>query len=602
MRNHRKLLVLLSAAGALLSSSAVSGAGNQTYAAGTATSGAFASASAATGVPVAVLQSLCYMEGRLSNHGGTASIDGGYGCMHLVQNRQADTLDQAARDLGVGVPQLRTDMATNIRGGAAVLRDEALALSPSHTLPTTLAGWYGAVAAYSHASTRSTALMYADAVYQLVNSGFSAPTDRGETISLAPRAVTPDRTTASAVRAAGTLPAGCAVDANVDYAPAVDCIVPTSYDCNPLPAIAPCTYAGANRPTDFDIKQIVIHDVEGSAQDAISVFQDINSGVSVQYIVGGDGTVYQTLHEHDVPFGAGNRWYNNHSINIEHGGFDATGFLWYNATEYLASAKLVAHLIGKYGIPLDHDHIVSHGTIPGPFLAATPNHVDPGPYWLWDYYLGLVGQQAEAQKAPAGATGLHANVITLHPSTDRRPLGRNGTETAANFNFFYVYQGPSTASGLVPQIVGSSDVTDESANVEPDTSFPVLARVRDPAGTGDTMFQIAYGEFDQAQASPSSLFQTSHLAWLAVPPGAADEGPGTAVLLTGANGGPASVFGRPATNELYHIGAAATGSVFVSAYSVLEDGTTNLWYEINFNHRQAWVPAAEVTILPPVGG
>jgi hypothetical protein len=349
---------------------------------------------------------------------------------------------------------------------------------------------------------------------------------------------------------------------------------------------------------DLSIEQVVIHDVEGSAQDAISDFQDPNRAASVQYVVGSDGTVYQTLHEKDVPFGAGNFWYNEHSINIEHAGFDATGFLWYNATEYLASAKLVAHLLRKYGIPLDHDHIVSHGTVPGPFLAFTPNHVDPGPYWLWDYYLGLIRQQGVA----APATTRTDNVITLHPATDRRPLGPNGTETPANFNFFYLYQGPSTASGLVPQIVGSSDVTDESANVEPDVSYPFLARVKDPAGTGDTMFEIAYGEFDQAQASPPSLFQTSHLAWLAVAPGAADPGPGTAVVLQGTAGGPAAVFGRPTTGDLYHIGDAASGSVFASAYSVLEDGTANRWFEINFNHRQAWVPAAEVTIVPPVGG
>src|SRR5207253_877703 len=230
---------------------------------------------------------------------------------------------------------------------------------------------------------------------------------------------------------------------------------------------APCTYNGANRPTDLSIGQVVIHDVEGSAQDAISDFQDPTRAASVQYVVGSDGTVYQTLHEKDVPFGAGNFWYNEHSINIEHGP------------------------IRQQGVPMP-------------------------------------------------ATRRAANVITLHPATDRRPLGPNGTETAANFNFFYLYQGPSTASGLVPQIVGSSDVTDESANVEPDVSYPFLARVKDPAGTGDTMFEIAYGEFDQAQATPSSLFQTSHLAWLAVPPGTADPGPGTSVLVRGVAGGPAA--------------------------------------------------------------
>src|SRR5437879_1077871 len=191
-------------AAALLFGATAPGAASPAYAAGSSASGAFAQASAETGVPAPVLQALCYLEGRLSNHGGTPSIDGGFGCMHLVQNGNADTLDQAAQDLGVGVSQLKVDMPTNIRGGAAVLRDESLALSASHALPTTLAGWYGAVAAYGHASTRSTALMYADAVYGLLGRGFSARTDHGETISLAPEAVTPDRATATAVKAAST--------------------------------------------------------------------------------------------------------------------------------------------------------------------------------------------------------------------------------------------------------------------------------------------------------------------------------------------------------------------------------------------------------------
>ena len=81
---------------------------------------------------------------------------------------------------------------------------------------------------------------------------------------------------------------------------------------------------------------------------------------------------------------------NEQSIGIEHTGFGATGYQWYNTAQYLASAKLVAYLLNKYHIPLDHDHIVSHGTVPAAFLKASPNHVDPGPYWLWDYYFNLI--------------------------------------------------------------------------------------------------------------------------------------------------------------------------------------------------------------------
>ncbi len=483
---------------------------------------------------------------------------------------------------------------TNILGGAAVLRDEALQLSSSHTLPKTLAGWYGTVAAYSHATIRSTAIMYADSLYKLLNSGFNAQTESGETVTLATQNVQPDHTTAASVKGAKTLPTGCVADKKVDYPGAIDCIVdPNTFDCNLVASTAPCTYDGANRPTDLSILQVVIHDIEGTAQNALNVFQDPNSFVSVNYIVDSDGTVYQVIREKDIAFHAGNFWYNQHSVGIEHAGFDATGFQWYNATEYLASAKLTAYLLKKYHLPLDRAHVVAHGATPSPFLAVAPNHVDPGPYWLWDYYLNLIHQQG----VPFPKGNFQAHIVTLKPSTDLRPFGRNGTETPANFNFFFLYNGPSTASGLIPQQGDGTDITDVTNNIEPAIGYYFLAKVKDPAGTGDTMYEVWYGEEDQAHANPSSLFATAHLAWLAVPRGAAVEGQGTAIALSGANGAAAEIFGKPITSEQFHIGDAASKAIFVSGYTVIEDGGTTLWYEINYNHRQAWVPASEVTVV-----
>ena len=557
---------------------------------------AFDQAAQEFGVPSSILKALCYMEGRLSNHGGSPSMDGGYGCTHLVKNKHGDTLDQAAQALGVNTQQLKLDISTTLRGTAAVLRDDAVRLSSTHSVPTNLADWYGAIAQYSAATTRSTALMYADSVYKLLNSGFSAQTERSETITLAPQVVKPNTATAIGVHFATTLPTGCTNDGNVDYPGAIDCILdPNIYDCNIVPPTAPCNYEDANRPQDFAISHVVIHDIEGTALDAINVFQDPNSGVSVHYIVDSDGTVYQIVHEKDIAYHAGNFWYNEHSVGIEHAGFDATGFLWYNATEYLSSARLTAYLLKKYVIPLDHAHIVSHGTIPSPFLAVAPNHVDPGPYWLWDYYLRLI----HSQGVPFPDDKSPSHIITLRPGTDRRPFGGNGTETPANFNFFYLYNGPSTASGLIPQQEDGSDVTDVTNNVEPAISYYYLAKVKDPAGTGDTLYEIWYGEEDHAHDPTPSLFANGKLAWLAVPRGAVVEGEGTIVALNGTQGQLPLISGTPTTGSRYYIGDTLNGSLFVSAYTVIEDGTTNLWYEINYNHRQAWVPASEVTVVQP---
>src|SRR5579864_6541852 len=57
---------------------------------------AFDQASKEFHVPVEILKTICYMEGRLSNHQGYPSVDRGYGCMHLVKNNRVDTLDTAA--------------------------------------------------------------------------------------------------------------------------------------------------------------------------------------------------------------------------------------------------------------------------------------------------------------------------------------------------------------------------------------------------------------------------------------------------------------------------------------------------------------------------
>src|SRR5258708_21495279 len=99
-------------------------------------SAAFANAASDFSVPVELLKAICYLEGRLSNHTGFPSADNGFGCMHLVKNGHSDTLDQAARELHVKVEQLQLDLATNIRGGAILLHNDALHLAPDHHMPT----------------------------------------------------------------------------------------------------------------------------------------------------------------------------------------------------------------------------------------------------------------------------------------------------------------------------------------------------------------------------------------------------------------------------------------------------------------------------------
>jgi hypothetical protein len=602
-------------AGALPSNSAVA-------ASTTTAEQAFTQASQETGVPSELLKAICEIEGNLSMHGGAPSVSEGYGCMNLIQQtdtdgckailenkgdacthhftrRQIDTLDQAAQLLHVSSAQIKTDFAINIRAGAWILRTQALALSSTHTLPTTLANWYGTVAAYSNATVPSTSSMYADAVFKLLQTGFTAQTDQGDNVTLPAQTVTSNRATMNVK--SSTLPVGC-TNSPAEYAPAINCILdPATHDCNVVADNQPCNYESANRPQDLAITHIVIHDVEGSALAALATFQDPNSAVSAHYIIDTDGTIYQVLRNQDIGYHAGNYWYNQHSIGIEHAGFDADGYKWYNATQYLASAKLVAYLIKKYHIPFDHNHIVSHGTIPSPFLAVAPNHVDPGPYWLWEYYGKLILQQ----EVPLPAPTLHSGLVTLFPASGRRPFGPHGTETQDNFNLFSLYVGPSTASGLIPHSGDATDITDETTNIETAITYYYSDKQIDQAGTGKIMYKIWYGEEDQPGAPyPANHYAHAKQAWLAVPFGAALEGIGSgrAVSLNQQSASVAPVYGRPATQAAgysnYQIGEAPNGAIFVSGYTATiteADGTQTLWYEINYNHRQAWVPASEIT-------
>jgi N-acetyl-anhydromuramyl-L-alanine amidase AmpD len=490
---------------------------------------------------------------------------------------------------------------------------------------------------YGHAASESAATMYADAVYGLLMQGYQTTLSDGEVFTQEPLQINVDKSSISEMALTYTLPAGCKYGlSGVDYPHAIDCVLnPQTYDCNVTAPGSGCTYSSANRPTDLAIKDIVIHDIEGTALNALNWFQNVNSSVSAHYIVDTNGLVYQVIREKDIAYQAGNWWYNEHSIGIEHAGYDATGYAWYNATEYLASARLTAYLLLKYHIPLDHSHIVSHGTIPAPTLATSPNHVDPGPYWLWEYYFYLI----HLQGVPVPGMTKHYNVVTLHPATDKKPSGSYGHETKYNFNFFKLYQYPSTRSHLIPYLGSAYDITNETFNVEPLMSYYYVAARLDAAGTGDTMYEIWYGANDRG--SQGSYLADARLAWLAVPRGYATvsycQAYCWALKLQGPNASAAKIYGRPTTDSQYIIGYAKAGSIFISTMRVAEDppppppptptptatatytptatatattgavtiaplamvtlATGDIWYAINFNHRQAWVPASEALFV-----
>jgi len=304
------------ALGALSVPANVSAAARHTAGSGTI-AGAARAAQQRFGVPASLLEAICYFEGHLSDHGGAPSSAGGYGCMDLARNSQLDTLGQAERLLRAPASSLRRSQALNIAGAAAVLRADAISLSPAHRVPATLGGWYGAIAKYSGAA-HDIAVMYADQVYRILRGGLTATAPSGEVVRIAPAAVTPDTGAAAHVGATPALPANCTSNPGTDYPSAYNCIVPTSY--------AGVTYDTAHRPGGLPLLAVTIHDTEESLDNTIATFWNKGNGVSIHYVVDTDGSVYQCLHEKDVAFQNGNFWYNQRTIGIEHVGVDATGY------------------------------------------------------------------------------------------------------------------------------------------------------------------------------------------------------------------------------------------------------------------------------------
>src|SRR5439155_16239023 len=105
----------------------------------------FTRAAARTGVPLSLLLAVSYVQSYWGDHGGRPSIDGGYGLMDLVHTPERDTLDAAARLLGVTPGRVAHEDALNVLGGARLLARAARARSPHHRLPRTLGGWAPAV-------------------------------------------------------------------------------------------------------------------------------------------------------------------------------------------------------------------------------------------------------------------------------------------------------------------------------------------------------------------------------------------------------------------------------------------------------------------------
>jgi len=346
----------------------VSGAGAETQQG--SLSDEFSQASAEYGVPEELLMAMGYVNTRWEMPPPTASDyehgdpegRGDYGIMALVQNPSRDTLSRAAAITGLPEDQLKTDRASNVRGGAAVLSEMA-----GENRPSDLDGWYDTVSSYGDSA------QYADQVYKVLKSGASADTSTGEHLVLAPQ--------------------------SVDVPPLFSAQATGDYPGSTWYGNGGRNYTNSNREASYNINIIVIHVTQGSWSSAINWFaSSSNTGSSAHYTVrSSDGFIGQSVHEKDIAWHAGWWTTNTHSIGIEHEGY-VNKPSWFTDVMYRSSARLSAYLSKKYDIPIDRKHIIGHDEVPGcPGAGGGTNcHTDPGPYWNWSRYMDLVRGYAGA--------------------------------------------------------------------------------------------------------------------------------------------------------------------------------------------------------------
>ncbi|WP_112470963.1 N-acetylmuramoyl-L-alanine amidase [Streptomyces triticisoli] len=606
---------------------------------------AFASASAEYHVPLSVLMGVSYLQSRWDGHGGAPSVTGGYGPMHLTDARTAlagaphhsegaedprgdgaraalrpdarvpensalpsrlKTLTKAAELTGIPAERLRDDESANIRGGAALLAAAQKKLG--EPLSEDPADWYGAVARFSGADDSTTAAAYANDVYDVIRSGEQRVTDAGQRVVLAslPR-LAPDtaqlaRTGLRRVSAAGT---ECPATVSCEWIPA------------PYEEFGGDDYGNhdlGDRPKSQSIRYIVIHDTEGRWEGVLNLVQD-PTYVSWNYTLRStDGHIAQHVRAKDVAWHAGNWYVNAKSIGLEHEGFLASPDAWYTEAMYRASARLVKYLAGKYGIPLDRQHILGHDTVPGPTAGNIPGmHTDPGPYWDWRHYFELLGRPFEP------TAGRNGGMVTIRPDyaanrpeytgcvTRGEPCATHGSGAVR------LYSQPDTSSPLIKDIGlrpdgGDStiDVNDVASRVETGQQYAVAGR----QGDWTAIWYLGQKAWFQNPAKQPTAVNAA--GFVVTPKAGLDSVPVYGRAYPEKEAYPAGVPVQPVSPLPYQLLAGqkyVVGDLLRGEYDYSVTFTTDshrvvigkdLYYEIQFGHRVAFVRAADVRIQPSV--
>jgi N-acetyl-anhydromuramyl-L-alanine amidase AmpD len=622
----------------------------------------FTAAAQEFGVPLPVLEAVSFYETQWEAHGGQVNAQAGYGPMNLTDltsaeldadglttqsPRYAEMLKapaehsavEAAKLLGVDTDAVQSDETQNIRGGAALLASYAKSYDHGN-LPKQTDGWYAAAARYSQSTEDKVAQTYADGVWTTMRTGETRTTQDGQQITLAPVAhLHPAR---GDVRKLGlkevTPPAS---DQKPECPKTLDCdFVAGGYSLlDPSDLADYGSHDLADRPNGgLDIRYITLHDTEETYDGTLDLFHDPTYAAGANYVVrSDDGHVTQMISDKDIAWDSANRSFYQHSIGIEQEGWANHSSTWFSEDLYRSTAQLVRYLAAEYHIPLDRAHILGHDNIPGSSESGVgTQHWDPGPGWDWEHFFDLLGAPIHATAGPDSA------VVTIKPGFAKNPqtttycdtaLGQEqfpgpyrgadcpSTSTDAPSSFVPVYTAPSTSAPLAadpylhPTGAGT-DAMDDWGDKAPAGESYVVAD-RQPGWTAiwfagkEVWFQNSAQHptavpvkaeriVPKAGKTSVPVYTTAYPEASVYPPDfVAFEGGAPRAQLARAKytipAGQSYVASGPAVNTDSYFAIYYDGSAPYDQHDFI--GQTKV-YEIIYNHRMAFVNAADVDVVP----
>jgi uncharacterized protein (TIGR03382 family) len=364
-------------------------------------------AAAANGVPAEVLIAIAHVEGGLflkehrDFHEDEAVPVAG---MLELRHGRFDSLTRAAELSGRSQKDLVEDLNLGTHAGARVLANLA---QTSDIDAQKIEDWADVIEELSGHYSLTQRREYRAEVFRILRSGATIRAYGGEIIELPAHPEIPLGLTMN--------PPGLEALGTPEYAGAIWLETPqfAATTCNGSQAKKYDTDRGP-----YTVTMVTIHDTEGGWNASVATLQN-DPCKSVHYIVDKDGSrVGQFIPEAYTGWHAGNYWYNQHSVGIEHVGY--AGVDDYQTAMYVKSADLARTIADRYGLPLDRSTFVGHQEVPDPNdipnnsppcpdspssciknlnYGGASHHVDPGIYWEWCQYIELIGGTCKCNDA-----------------------------------------------------------------------------------------------------------------------------------------------------------------------------------------------------------